>query len=153
METKTKNQIIFYDGNNFSCHNIITYEVQEHTPPMIDATTSYDNQRVYIGGIPEPPTMHFQYGRESIELDPTTMKKIAKYNKEVEVERLDRIITGKKAELELLETKCDFQIRKLEKLKAFVSEFLNQNEYADPCDYIKLDVDENDYDYDYDPSE
>lgn len=149
-----KGQLIFYNEEDFNCYHIDILEVKQEEQPIIDDYRSFDSTVHKVVGIPSLPTFEFTCGREPIELDPTTMKKIARYNKEVEIERLDKMIEGKKAELEGLTKKYDFQLKKLKNAKAFIKEFLGQSEYADPYDYVKGDYDdENDYDYDYDDEE
>lgn len=143
-----KGQIIFYSEKDLCCYNI--ENIKEETVCTEFSRGMYGE--VYLGT--SIPTFEYSLGREPIELDPTTMKKIARYNKEVEIERLDKIIEGKKAELEGLTKEYDFQLKKLENAKSFIKEFLGQSEYADPYDYVKGDFDdENDYDYGYDDEE
>lgn len=75
---------------------------------------------------------------DNIMLDETTMKRIAKYNKEVEVERLNDKIKEKKYKIKELDDILQDKEGRVKKLKEFVANIYN----------IELDEDDEDYDWD-----
>lgn len=74
---------------------------------------------------------------DNIMLDETTMKRIAKYNKEVEVTRLDNTIKEKQDKIKELDNILQDKEGRVKKLKEFVANIYN------------IDLDEDDEDYDY----
>lgn len=79
---------------------------------------------------------------DNIMLDETTMKRIAKYNKEVEVKRLDNTIKEKKDKIKELDDILQDKEGKVKKLKEFVANLYNID--------LDKDVDEDDEGYDWD---
>lgn len=75
---------------------------------------------------------------DNITLDETTMKRIAKYNKEVEVKRLDNTIKEKQDKIKELDDILQDREGRVKKLKEFVANIYN------------IDLDEDDEDYDWD---
>lgn len=75
--------------------------------------------------------------KENITLDPTTMERIAKYNKEVECERLDEKIKKKKEQIKELDDKLKDKEKRWEKVKNYIT-----NIYEIDID----DYEEEDYD-------
>lgn len=131
-------KVIIYDDEVMGCFEsqVINFKYDEIP---IEITSLTDTYRQYIKGIPE----YCIYGsgdiRRMIELDPTTMKKIAKYNKEIEVENIQRRIKEKKEELKDLEDKIDDRVRRIKKL-----EELSDNVYSLDLDKDYCE-DEDDY--------
>lgn len=74
---------------------------------------------------------------DNIMLDETTMKRVAKYNKEVEVKRLDNTIKEKQNKIKELDDILQDKEGRVKKLKDFVTNIYN------------IDLDEDDEDYDY----
>lgn len=105
----------------------------------IEITIPKDFERQYI------PPMYNYFECEirnceqldNIMLDETTMKRIAKYNKEVEVKRLDNTIKEKKDKIKELDDILQDKEGRVKKLKEFVANIYN----------INLDEDDEDYDY------
>lgn len=75
---------------------------------------------------------------ETIKLDETLMRRIAKYNKEVEIKKLDKIIEEKKKQVEELDNNLKDKEKRWKKVKEFVA-----NIYE-----IELEDEEEDYYYD-----
>ena len=73
---------------------------------------------------------------DNIMLDETTMKRIAKYNKEVEVKRLDNTIKEKKDKIKELDDILQDKEGRVKKLKEFVANIYD------------IDLNEDDEDYD-----
>ena len=59
--------------------------------------------------------------KDYIELDPTTMKRIAKYNKEVEIEKLNEEIKIKEKEIKELDNKLKDKEKRWEKVKKYIA--------------------------------
>lgn len=72
----------------------------------------------------------------NIDLDPTTMKRIAKFNKEQEIRRLDEEIHEKKEKIKELDDILQDKDKRVQKLKEFVANIYN----------IDINDDEEDYD-------
>lgn len=59
--------------------------------------------------------------KQSIELDPTTMRRILKYNKEVEIEKLNKKIENKKEQIKELDNKLKDKEKRWEKVKQYIA--------------------------------
>lgn len=75
---------------------------------------------------------------ETIKLDETLMKRIAKYNKEAEIKKYDKIIEEKKKKIQELDDILQDKDKRIEKIKKFIANIYD----------LDLKDDEND-DYDY----
>lgn len=75
----------------------------------------------------------------NIELDETTMKRIAKFNKEQECKRLDEKIESKKAKIKELDDILKDKEKRVDKLKKYIINIFD----------IDIDDEDDDY-YDYD---
>lgn len=58
---------------------------------------------------------------ETIKLDETLMRRIAKYNKEVEIKKLDKIIEEKKKQVEELDNNLKDKEKRWKKVKEFIT--------------------------------
>ena len=79
--------------------------------------------------------------KNNIDLDPTLMKRIAKYNKEVEVTKLDEVIKEKEEYIKELNDILNDRTKRIGKLKEYIAKIWN------------IDVSNNnndDYDEEYD---
>lgn len=77
---------------------------------------------------------------ETIQLDTTLMKRIAKYNKEKEIEKLEEKIKTKQEELKELESKIEDREKRWKKIQDYVANIYD----------IDVDDDDDDDDYYYD---
>ena len=77
-------QIIFYDSSKMMCFDVTHFMVKEPEKKIIEATLVEDEERHFIQLTPEPICMFIETGEEIVKLDPTTMKRIARYNLEKE---------------------------------------------------------------------
>ena len=75
--------------------------------------------------------------KQSIELDPTTMQRILKYNKEVEIEKLNKEIKNKKEQIKELDDKLKDKEKRWEKVKQYIANIYD------------LDLEEEDDDYEW----
>ena len=79
-----KGQIIFYDSDKMMCFDVTHFMAKEPEKQMIEATLAGDEERHFIQSTPEPICAFIETGEEIVKLDPTTMKRIARYNLEKE---------------------------------------------------------------------
>lgn len=106
---------------------------------------NYDNgyeQKSHLLGVNYTFGTNLKPDTETIQLDPTLMKRIAKYNKEKEIEKLEKEIKRKQKKLKELEDKIEDREKRWEKIQDYVANIYD----------IDLDDDDDDYDdyYDYD---
>lgn len=68
-------------------------------------------------------TIHVSYPmkKQCIELDPTTMKRIAKYNKEIEIEKLNEEIKNKKKQIKELDNKLHDREQRWQRVKNYIA--------------------------------
>jgi len=77
--------------------------------------------------------------KETIKLDDTLMKRIAKYNKETEVEKLDEKLKAKGKKLKELEEKIEDREQRWKKIQTFVSKIYELPLEDDDDDYYDED--------------
>lgn len=133
-------KILIYDDENiqYIVGTVGNFGINSGEP--IEITAPKDFERQYI------PPMYNYFECEirnceqldNIMLDETTMKRITKYNKEVEVKRLDNTIKEKKDKIKELDDIIQDKEGRVNKLKEFVANIYN------------IDLDEADEDYDWD---
>ena len=86
------------------CFDVESIENITEPPEQIETTSLYGETRTYIPAIMKPTTLVVT-GEEMVKLDPTTMKRIARYNLEKENKALLKEITGRKKVIDDLEQK------------------------------------------------
>ena len=75
---------------------------------------------------------------EYIKLDDTTMKRILKYNKEIEIKKLNKEIEQKKAEIKELENTIEDRKARCDKVKNYIENIFDldlDNDYEEDDDY------------------
>lgn len=127
------NKIILYNDKDllYFTGDINTYKVKEN---YIDVTTLADTN---INKIKLNTEIYGQvYGNQTqtIELDETLMKRILKYNKEVEIKKYDEIIEDKQKKIQELDNILQDKEKRVNKIKEFIA-----NIYDIP-------IEEDDYD-------
>ena len=133
--------ILIYDKENI-CYKVghLASITETNEPELVDITEICENN--YKTYIPSP-TVDFQctisnYEElNNIELDETTMKRIAKYNKEIDIKKLDEEIEEKKEKIQRLEYILEDREKRVDKLKKYIAEIYD----------IDIEEDEDD-DYD-----
>ena len=98
-------QIIFYDSDKMMCFGVKNFMVKEPEKQTIEVTLVGDEERHFIQSTPEPICVFIETGEEIVKLDPTTMKRIARYNLEKENEALLKEIETRKKAIDYLEQK------------------------------------------------
>jgi predicted RNase H-like nuclease (RuvC/YqgF family) len=72
---------------------------------------------------------------ENITLDDTTMKRIAKFNKEIDIEKLDKQIEEKKKKIDELDNILQDREGRIDKLKNFIKNIYEIDLYKSDEDY------------------
>lgn len=136
-----KPRILIYDNENINYRVGYLGNIQEVMPEQIEITSLGGIQPQYISSSCHMFTCDISNYQEldTIELDPTTMKRIAKYNKEIECLKLDADIKEKKEQIKELEDILNDRENRVKKLKQYIKDIWNIDVY---------DFDEDD-DYDW----
>lgn len=130
--------ILIYDDENFE---YMTGELIGITkePILMDCTSIRDFMQRYM------PTgranLWFEIqdceNKETIHFDDTLMKRIAKYNKEADIEKLDNDLKTKKKKIKELEEKIEDREQRWQKIQKFVANIYdlpledNEDDYYD----------------------
>lgn len=117
------NKIILYDDENlmYCTGNLYNTEISQeiqHCRSITGETWSVSLSKKFEGTIDGDET-------ETIQLDETLMKRIAKYNKEAEIKKYDKIIEEKKKQIKELDNILQDKDKRIEKLKEFVANIYN----------------------------
>ena len=130
------NKIILYNDKDllYFTGNINTYKVKEN---YIDVTTLADTNINKIKLNTEIYGQVHGYQSQTIELDETLMKRIAKYNKEAEIKKYDEIIEDKQKKIKELDNILQDKEKRVDKIKEFIA------------DIYDINIEEDDYDEDY----
>ena len=86
------------------CFGVESIEDITEPPEQIETTSVYGETRTYVPAIMNPTTLMVT-GKELVKLDPTTMKRIARYNLEEENKSLLEEIAERKKVIDDLEQK------------------------------------------------
>lgn len=124
-------QIIFYDSSKMMCFDVTHFMVKEPEKQMIETTLFGDEERHFIQSTPEPICMFIETGEEIVKLDPTTMKRIARYNLEKENAALLGEIEKHKETIANLEQKEDVLRDRFRKAIATFKEIMENGCYDD----------------------
>ena len=76
-------QIIYFSNQKMMCFDVESIEDITEPPEQIETTSVYGGTRTYVPAMMNPTTL-IVTGKELVKLDPTTMKRIARYNLEKE---------------------------------------------------------------------
>lgn len=131
-----KGQIIFYDSDKMMCFGVTYFIVKEPEKQMIEVTLAGDEERHFIQSTPEPICMFIETGEEIVKLDPTTMKRIARYNLEKENEALLKEINERKKEIADIQQKETVLRDRFKKAISMFKEIMNHG-------YCDMDDDED----------
>ena len=129
-------KVLIYDDENMNY--IIGYcNYMETRCDGIDTTSPADYCKTSIPGYIEM-CIRVDEGKQlnNIELDPTTMKRIAKFNKEQEIAKLDKVIKEKEEKIKDLDDILQDRSKRVEKIKEFIANIYN------------IPIDDGEYDYD-----
>lgn len=99
-------QIIYFSNQEMMCFDVESIENITEPPEQIETTSVYGEIRTYVPAMMNPTTL-IVTGKELVKLDPTTMKRIARYNLEEENAALLKEIEERKKAIADLEQKED----------------------------------------------
>ena len=102
---KPNGQIIFYDNDQMMCFDVKHFIWQNLPPDLVDITALTDEVQAFVKASNRTIVTYLEPGEELVKLDPTTMKRIAKYNLEKENESLLKEIEEHKKAIAELESK------------------------------------------------
>lgn len=129
--------ILIYDSENmiylagFYGSLDISYETDDYTA-LYDESIRVIDKTIFTCEIDDTKRL------DNVKLDPTTMERIAKFNKEQEIRRLDEEINKKKEKIKELDDILQDKDKRVRKLKEFVANIYNID--------VNDDDDEEDYD-------
>lgn len=138
-------EILLYNKDNMMLYEGYLRRM-ESTCDTIEATCLGDCTRVYLPSPSTHITLEVDTGARIVELDETTMKRIAKFNKEKELEEINMKIKDAKKRLKNYEEKLKCESSRLVSLHDAVNKFID-SDFPSVEEYYKdkYCVDEDDY--------
>ena len=126
-------QIIYFSNQKMMCFDVESIEDITEPPEQIETTSVYGETRTYVPAMMNPTTLTVT-GKELVKLDPTTMKRIARYNLEEENAALLKEIEERKKVIANLEQKEEVLRDRFRKAIATFKEIM-ENGYYDDGEY------------------
>lgn len=123
-------QIIYFSNQEMMCFDVESIEDITEPPEQIETTSVYGEIRTYVPAMMNPTTL-IVTGKELVKLDPTTMKRIARYNLEEENAALLKEIEERKKVIADLEQKEDVLRGRFRKAIATFKEIMENGYYDD----------------------
>ena len=123
-------QIIYFSNQKMMCFDVESIENITEPPEQIETTSVYGGTRTYVPAMMNPTTL-IVTGKELVKLDPTTMKRIARYNLEEENAALLKEIEERKKAIADLEQKEDVLRDRFRKAIATFKEIMENGYYDD----------------------
>lgn len=133
-------RILIYDDENMQYRVGYMGDFEILTDSPIEITSYRDRERKFMQPLKQLFRCTFSNYEEleNIKLDDTTMKRIAKFNKEIDIQKLDKKIKEKEEKIKELDDILHDREGRIAKLKKFVAELY---------DIDLSDEDDEDYDY------
>ena len=126
-------QIIYFSNQKIMCFDVESIEDITEPPEQIETTPVYGETRTYVPAMMNQTTL-IVTGKELVKLDPTTMKRIARYNLEEENAALLKEIEERKKVSANLEQKEEVLRDRFRKAIATFKEIM-ENGYYDDGEY------------------
>ena len=126
-------QLIYFSNQKIMCFDVESIEDITEPPEQIETTSVYGETRTYVPAMMNPTTL-IVTGKELVKLDPTTMKRIARYNLEEENAALLKEIEERKKVIANLEQKEEVLRDRFRKAIATFKEIM-ENGYYDDGEY------------------
>lgn len=123
-------QIIYFSNQKMMCFDVESIEDITEPPEQIETTSVYGETRTYVPEIMNPTTL-IVTGKELVKLDPTTMKRIARYNLEEENAAMLKEIEERKKVIANLEQKEEVLRDRFRKAIATFKEIMENGCYDD----------------------
>lgn len=113
-------KVLIYNDNNISYIEgfLLNLEANSNVETVRDIDGT---DRTTISSINYNLLVSYPEQKDYIDLDPTTMKRIAKYNKEVEIEKLNEEIKINEKEIKELDNKLQDKEKRWEKVKKYIA--------------------------------
>ena len=128
-------QLIFYDNEEMMCFNVEHFLWQDPPAELLDITALTDEVQTFIESSRTQPTVvYLEKADEIIKLDPTTMKRIARYNLEKENAALLKEIEERKKVIDDLEQKEQVLRDRFRKAIATFKEIMENGYYDEDED-------------------
>lgn len=126
-------QIIYFSNQKMMCFDVESIDDITEPPEQIETTSVYGETRTYALALLNPTTLYVT-GKELVKLDPTTMKRIARYNLEEENAALLKEIEERKKVIADLEQKEQVLRDRFGKAIAAFKEIMENGYYDDSED-------------------
>nr|DAG52435.1 MAG TPA: hypothetical protein [Caudoviricetes sp.] len=123
-------QIIYFSNQKMMCFDVESIENITEPPEQIETTSVYVETRTYVPAMMNPTTLVVT-GKELVKLDPTTMKRIARYNLEKENAALLKEIEERKKAIANLEQKEEVLRDRFRKAIVTFKEIMENGYYDD----------------------
>lgn len=135
-------QILLYDENEMHIFNVVGYYPEEPLVEPVDITTLEQIQTKRAIFQDWKYKAEIAVGKVKAELDPTTMKRIAKYNLDKDFEELNRQIKSAESRLKNLNEQAEEKEQKLELMRELFPKIWNDTDFDqdnylpdEDCDY------------------
>lgn len=138
-------QILLYDEKEMHVFDVVGYHPEEPLVEPVDITTIEQIQTKRAIFQDWSYKAEIAIGKVKAELDPTTMKRIAKYNLDKDFEELNRQIKSAESRLKNLNEQAEEKERKLELMRELFPKIWNDTDF-DQDNY--LPDEEDDYEED-----
>ena len=126
--------ILIYDDENITYYKGVPFSISIENEYITNRNTDGSIEPIRTGIILNAELKDYEE-LENIKLDDTTMKRIAKFNKCQEINRLDKEIKKKQNKIKQLDDFLQDKEKRIKKLKEFVADIyeinVNDNEYED----------------------
>lgn len=134
-------KVILYDEDEMQCFGGYLSGVSMEQPEQIDATVLEDSNQRLVRGISKTSVeMTIELSHEIIQLDQTTMKRIARFNLEKENERLLEEIRKNKQEMEWTKEEYEEFKKRLQTISEIGTDIWEHGtEYAEKEEYEESD--------------
>lgn len=141
-------QILLYDEKEMHVFEVVGYYPSEPLVEPVDITTIEQIQTKRAIFQDWKYQAEIAVGKVKAELDPTTMKRIAKYNLDKDFEGINKNIDSARSQLKALQEEISVKERKLSTINDVVKQIW-EDECFDEDDYLFDKSEEDDYEEDY----
>lgn len=128
-------KLIIYDDKNISYITGNIYEINVEPHYIEYSPNSWDiNKQYFETSKTYSVTTNNPVNNETIKLDDTLMKRIAKFNKEIEIKKLDEIIKNKQETIKELDDLLQDKEKRWNKVKEYIKNIYNislEDDYDD----------------------
>lgn len=128
-------QILLYDEKEMHIFDVVGYHPEEPLVEPVDITTIEQVQMKRAIFQDWSYRAEIAVGKVKAELDPTTMKRIAKYNLDKDFEEINKNIESAKSQLKALQEEISVKERKLSTINDVVKQIW-EDECFDEDDYL-----------------